>query len=520
MKGVTPAASELLPSSTRSSPWFLGLLFILVLGVQLVLYRDSLDVKPSSDDFIALHQIDRGENEGIWSFFMASDVSDYRPLQNVTFWLFGTVSRWHTLRMLRLLHFLSFTFYASVAFLWIHTLGLSRMGAVVAVCVVFLHPTQTGALAGLDNYSRFVVSAWVWLGAWSAYVWSGRSRLAVPLVSLCFAIALGYMEYGIALIPLAVLATAWKGEGRWFHDAWVMTVALLVIFGVYFLIRVSGQVATTSGTDSLSLDPLVWVKNTGMMAAAALFFGNTVPIMQEGSLPGFAWMSLNVMLIAGSLGYGIWSARRSLMAYAGGDPTIGSPAVAEEQRHLSFLAAAFAVSFFPMLLMKHISEIYLSAMILALALLAGFATRGWVTASRPLRYLALVLAGAQMCMAVNAIQGKIAGINEAGERTDAMMRQLLESLPQDVDAKRVATVFLRQKGAGNGSYSVFAIPDEEWIPEGNGTYAIRWFRPDKDIRLDHLVVSDPSVVDLQPYDLVLLWENSSRRFSLMKRSAS
>lgn len=106
MTGVTSPTIESLASSTRPSPLFLGLLFILFLSVQLVLYRDSLDVKPSNDDFIALHQIDRGDAEGVWSLFVASDVSDYRPLQNVTFWLFGTVSRRHTLRMLRPLHFL------------------------------------------------------------------------------------------------------------------------------------------------------------------------------------------------------------------------------------------------------------------------------------------------------------------------------------------------------------------------------------------------------------------------------
>src|SRR6267143_5300635 len=81
-----PRIFEQMTSSTRATPSFLGLLFVLLLGVQLVLYRDSFAAKPSNDDFIALHQVDRGEEEVVWSFFMSSDVGDYRPLQNATFW--------------------------------------------------------------------------------------------------------------------------------------------------------------------------------------------------------------------------------------------------------------------------------------------------------------------------------------------------------------------------------------------------------------------------------------------------
>jgi hypothetical protein len=77
------------PESTRATPSFLGLLFVLLASLQLFVYRDSFAAKPSNDDFIALHQIDRGEMEGVGSFFMKSDVGDYRPLQNTTFWFFG-----------------------------------------------------------------------------------------------------------------------------------------------------------------------------------------------------------------------------------------------------------------------------------------------------------------------------------------------------------------------------------------------------------------------------------------------
>lgn len=504
----------------RATPLFLGLLFVLLLSAQLLLYRDSFAVKPSSDDFIALHQVDRGEAEGVWTFFMASDAGDYRPLQNVTFWFFGRFSKRHMLLSLRVLHFLSVIFYAMVAFLWIRTLGFNRIGAAGAACVVFLHPTLAGPLAGLDNYTRLVVSAWVWLGAWVAYRWGGRRLLAIPLVSLCFAIALGYTEYALTLIPLAVLATAWRGERRQFHSAWVMCGSLMTIFCAYFLIRVSGMVATTAGMGFLSLNPLVWVKNTAMIVVAVLFFGNTVPVMQEASLPSLAWLGSNVTLVALALGYGLWAGRRSLVPPVGRVPQVSSPAEVSLPPHLRFLGAAFAVAFFPMLLMSHVSEIYLSAVTLALALLTGLSTHGWMAASRTLRYLALFLAGSQLLLAGNAIQGKVAGIKEAGERTETMMQRLLEHLPSDGATKRVAMVFLKKKAAAGKGYSIFAMPDDELVPQASGTFAARWFRPDRDIRLDSLVVTDPSVVDLKSYDLVLLWEDSRREFSLMRRSAT
>jgi hypothetical protein len=242
--------------------------------------------------------------------------------------------------------------------------------------------------------------------------------------------------------------------------------------------------------------------------------------MQESSFSNLAWLASSVTLVALAIAYGLWAGRHGRVPPAGrGSQTI-FPAGTDPPRHLGFLGAAFAVSFFPMFLMKHISEIYLSAVILALALLIGLSAQGWTTVSRPLRYLALLLAGSQLLLAANAIQGKVAGIKDAGERTEAMMQQLLEHLPNDGLTKRVAMVFSKEKAAGSKGYSIFAMPDDELIMQGWGTFAMRWFRPDRDIRLDLLVVTDPSTVDFKPYDLVLFWEDSTRQVSPMRRSAT
>src|SRR5206468_582563 len=126
-------------------------------------------------------------------------------------------------------------------------------------------------------------------------------------------------------------------------------------------------------------NPLVWVKNTALILAAVLFLGNTVPIMLEGSLPRLAWLGWNVTLVALALGYGLWAGHRSFVPLVTGDPRTVSPNVANQPLPLRFLGAAFTVTFFPMLLMTHVSEIYLTAVTLALALLTGLAAHGWTT---------------------------------------------------------------------------------------------------------------------------------------------
>ncbi len=475
-------------------------------------------MKPSSDDFLALHQVDRGEKEGGWTFFKRSDIGDYRPLQNSTFWLFGRWSRTHRLLSLRILHFLGFAFYAVVAFLWIRSLSYSRLGGVAAGCVVFFHPTQAGALAGLDNYARLVASAWVWLGTWIAYNHGGRVRLSVPLVCLCFAFGLGYMEYAIALAPLAVLATAWRGGTRRWLNAGVMFVGLAGVFVVYFLVRLSGVVAGSPGTGLLSLNPLVWARNTVTILVAVMFSGNTVPVMLQRTLPRLVWPGLSVTLAMLALGYGLRAIRSVPLPRSDGDPQTGPPAVATPRAHLGFLLTAFSVSFFPMLLMTHVSEIYLTSVTLGLALLTGLSAHGWIGASPSRGFLALVFASSQLLLAANAIQAKISGINDAGERTDAMMRQLLEHLPNDGSIKKMAIAFLEKEAAGAIGYSVFAMPDDQLIQSGYATYALDWFRPEQGVRLDHLVVKDPSDVDFESYDLVLLWERSNKRFIPIARS--
>jgi hypothetical protein len=401
---------------SRATLLFLWVVFFLLLGVQLVLYRDSFAAKPSNDDFISLHQVDRGEERGIVTFFVASDVGDYRPLQNVTFWIVGRWSRVHRLLLLRILHFASSAFYAAVLMLWTRTLGFSRSGVLAAACVVFLHPLLAGTLAGFDNYSRLVASALIWLGTWAAFRWAERPVVAVPIVGACFMTGLGYMEYAIALVPLAVVATAWRGGPRRLRRAGIMLVSLLGLFVAYFLIRVFGLTVGGAGADYISTHPIVWIKNLVMMLVAVLFFGNTVQVMMESTARSLGWMGLNAALTSVVVASGLWLGRREAFPRTDGDAETGSIEHEAWSTVPIFLSALFVLTFIPTVLMKHISEIYLSAMIPGLALLAGVSAQGWALASRPLRYAVVVFSGVQCVLAAGAIQAKVTGMNEVGER--------------------------------------------------------------------------------------------------------
>lgn len=101
-----------------------------------------------------------------------------------------------------------------------------------------------------------------------------------------------------------------------------------------------------------------------------------------------------------------------------------------------------------------------------------------------------------------------------------MMQTLLMGFSNDGEARKVEMAFPKQDVARSGSYSIFAMPDDQLIEHRCATVAIRWFRPDQDIRLDHPIVADLSDVDLKSYDLVLLWEDSAKRFTPMDENAA
>src|SRR2546427_11374133 len=166
----------------------------------------------------------------------------------------------------------------------------------------------------------------------------------------------------------------------------------------YFLALWSDIFATAPGPGFLSVEPLLWIKNAAVILVAALFFGNTVPIMRVGSLPDFVWLGLNVTLVGLALGCGLWSACRRVVRCAGGDQEAILSAAPGRSSLSGFLVTAFVVTFFPMVLMTPLSEIYLAPVIFALALVTGQSAHGWSASPRPLRLLTPFLAVFQIML--------------------------------------------------------------------------------------------------------------------------
>jgi hypothetical protein len=322
------------------------------------------------------------------------------------------------------------------------------------------------------------------------------------------------MEYAVTLLPLAALATIWRDRPRRLLDTGVMLLSLGGVLLVYLFVRshVSGMVSATPGASFLSFHAGEWVRNAAMILASSLFFGDTVPFMIEPSAWRTAWLGANVVLVALAIGIGLWVGAAPLDGGPARDlPRAGSE-VSGRPRSSGFALCALVLSLFPVVFMKHISEIYLTTVIVALALLMGLAAEGWTRIRRPLGSVALALAVSQLLFAADAIQAKVADIRSTGERADAMMQQLLGEFANAPEARRVAAVF-KVAGAEDGrGYSVFLIPDEHLIMSPFGGAAVRWYRPDLDVQLDPLIVTDPASIDRNLYDLILVWDPASRRF--------
>jgi hypothetical protein len=91
------------------------LIFVAAFTLQLIAYRGVVSIQPSADDFILPVQIRVGEAQGPSSFFLASPLTDYRPLQSLIYWAVG---RWAIDNPFPLIHILNFASFAFSRRLW------------------------------------------------------------------------------------------------------------------------------------------------------------------------------------------------------------------------------------------------------------------------------------------------------------------------------------------------------------------------------------------------------------------
>jgi len=495
-------------ADTRFLTWF----FIILVILSLVVYRDIFTVKPSGDDFTPpLAEIHRGQVDGPLAFFKSSQLGNYRPLDSLLMWAFGSISQKHVLFWIHILHILSFWFFTLVVFMWINLLKLNKVGAVVTALIVFFHPVIAGPVASIDGSSRILVSAFVWLGVFFIMKYSNRSFFAASLACvLAFIIALGFMEYAIQLVPLAFIAVIFCAQ----KSKLLKTIALIVVLGIvlmaYLLLRglIVGQ--GISFFRFVTPNPADWIKNAALIYSAVLFLGNTVWVKVAGNISAYAWFLFNIILVVIALSIGAFIYQKEILKISNRIETENMKSgYLHDKLKLPFLFLSFLFSCFPMIFVRDLSELYLSGVIVPLALISGFAADGWSRMPRRYPAIAVLLLIFEIAIAIQAIESKVDDLKIAGGRTHALAKEILKYIPEDASGWKIGFVFLKSEIDMSDSYSIFRMPDIYLIYPTLGMFAMDWYRPGKNHNLIYLVVSDISQLENSDYNAVFQWETQT-----------
>jgi hypothetical protein len=161
-----------------------------------------------------------------------------------------------------------------------------------------------------------------------------------------------------------------------------------------------------------------------------------------------------------------------------------------------------------MVIIPHVSEMYGTPALLSVALPAGRAAEGWLTAGQRLCGLAFAGATVAVLVGVWASWAKIEGVAAAGRRSDQQIHQVLSHIPSQARDWRIATLFDPTEPAAK--YSVFAPWQYDW--EIVRTDTLAWFRPRQNLRLESMILPGACDRAQEPFDLVLKWDRAAARY--------
>jgi hypothetical protein len=472
-------------------PRLLGAILTVLGGALVVIYARAFHALPSADDFIIPAVVRSGLAERPWRYFLNSPMEDYRPLQ----WIVASLVMRPAIRdpfpVMHLMSFACFIPYAAALALWLLRLRLGPVPAACATAFVFFHPTLAGPFGDVDTFIRFITSAFVWLGAYAADRLASRLSRAIPVVVGCFALGLGFSEYALGLLVLASIAVVWQRPRNRWAGAATMAIAMLVVFGGYMALRRVAVVG--SSVQGLTLNPIDWMRNSALMVGALLYPGNTVEIALAEGPSRSLWLAAGCGAVALWITAGLWLRRRN--------------APLGEMVPITYVAILFAASLAPMFARSHVSEEYLTAPLVGLALLVGQAAEGWC-ATGALRLPAFVTLAVLLAWGIASSSEKLGGIVERGERTGQQIRSLLAHIPPDA---RDTTVWLVFPEVGR-RYSMFVAGDDYLIqPGGPAQRASQWLLPGRGIRLRH-VRGERAVPPGEEAGVVLCWASARRSF--------
>ena len=492
------------PSSIRQPTLLHAWIAFLVCFLGLVIFAHaSFGIKPASDDFTLLPEIHRGTEQGISVFFTNSVTGgSYRPLKSLTLWAFGNLFHDHPLAGIRTAHLLGLGWFAIVVMIWTRAMRLGIAGTWAAVAVAVLHPVLPQAWGSIDGVDSLASSAFVWLGAWFIWRWREKTVIASTIAALvCFIVASGFKEYAFGLVPLAALTIAcfWN-KRRWKVGLIVIAALLAAVVAILLLRQVVIPPGYERGYNYIHLTPVQIIENIAILATGLLFFGNSIWVFVNWSLPVAAIVGVSCLTALIVITAGIALRLRSERTEHDPQPM---------GRWVIFMLLSFFAASFPITIMFHVSEMYVPPIVPPLALLIGLAADGLAAArSNTIRFTVAALAALALATSLVAIHRKVEGLLDVGDRAQKQLDQIIAMLGPNPHDKKVAVLFDSRDLPPRRTYAVFRMGDEILLVH---PMVFEWPLPGRHIVLGASLVDDP-LEHPEQYDLILHWDVANQRF--------
>jgi hypothetical protein len=501
------ATSDVSTSSdnqTRRPTWVFTLLAFAIAWLgQLVLYIPMFQVLPAGDDFPMMHEILRGNETGPMSLIRVSgSTQNYRPVKSLGLWAFGNISPEHRVFWIHTLHFASATALTLVCLLWTRTAPIGRAGVVAAAIVMTFHPILVASIASLDGFDSTLSTCFIWLGVWLVYRFRENLLASCLLVAVCFMIGGVTKEYTFSLVLLAAW-TCYHFTGKHgLKRAVVIGCVLMVCFVLLMFVRHHTMVAADQrGLVFVSVNPGQWASNLTMFFVGLFLPGNTVWIFLNRFSPLMLVSIPMIAILCGVVFGGAWKCWEE-----------------KGSRHdwINYLVIATVLAMFPMIIMEHVSEMYLPPLLVPFALICGIAADGWRRYSVPMQVTIGVICLAMLGNSVWAIEEKLAGMRLVGDRTDMQLDKLLAVLPRDAKDAKICLAYNTFGMRANRHYSVFAMGDEIMLVHDE---ALDWKAPERKLAIDTFPNSSEPPPDDAKFDYYVVWDHRNNEMRLSRRDS-
>lgn len=316
-------------------------------------------------------------------------------------------------------------------------LGASRIAITLAAVLLAFHQAVIGVQYQWDSIGPMWGDA---LCRWAAVLalapLIGRARggpaLSLAVLALTF-VALASKETALATLGgtgiLILGATVLRpGTESPLRRAALALAPMLLAVGVFLVIRqTSGGATDLPDTPYGIASPLAWPKSLAMLGGALLSPVSTLTLWRAAHLRDYAVLAAGALAALVTAWFLLAALRRPATDAA--DPATAAPLP------IARIATALAIpaAFFPMVLMRHVSENYLtpSAFFLALAFALALDRRLATTPTR--RTLTLALATALVAVHTVGWTSKLAILRATGEesiRQAALYYPAVATLPE------------------------------------------------------------------------------------------